>query len=320
MRTARTGFAVSGAAVIAAFAIACGTKPTSFTDAGPADTGPPPDDSSVLDVSLPDAGNADVVLPVGEVYGHSATTLFKLEPFSKTITTIGNFDCFNPCSGLLTGCGMWDIAIDEKGQMYGTGVTALNSLQGAGKLVKVDKATGHCTEIKTLGASQLYPNSLTFVPAGVLDPNVEVLVGYVNENYARIDLVTGVQTGIGSLNPNPTNTLWYSSGDIVSIKGGKSFLTAKPSSDPNYSGTDTLLEIDPATGKVVKAIGDTTFTKLWGLAFWAGTAYGFSAAGQLCAIDLTTGTGTPIPQKGIPNGLAWWGAGVTTVAPLLPPN
>src|SRR5688572_17997332 len=28
----------------------------------------------------------------GEVWGHSDTTLFKLEPISKTVTTIGNFD------------------------------------------------------------------------------------------------------------------------------------------------------------------------------------------------------------------------------------
>src|SRR5262245_22412732 len=41
-----------------------------------------------------DAGGSDSSAPAeGEVYGHSDRTLFKLEPISKTVTTIGNFDC-----------------------------------------------------------------------------------------------------------------------------------------------------------------------------------------------------------------------------------
>ena len=38
------------------------------------------------------------------------------------------------------------------------------------------------------------------------------------------------------------------------------------------------------------------------------------------AVILMTGKGTPIPQMGIPPNLAWWGAGVTTVAPIAPPK
>ncbi len=299
--------------------VGCGSNKTFQDDGGGGDDGPSGGDSASDGSMFQDTGTFDAAPPVGEVYAHSPTSLYKLEPFSKTITTLGNFDCLTACSMLITGCGMWDIAIDEKGKMLGTGVTALSQIAAAGKLVEIDKGTGHCTEIKTLAASQLFPNSLTFVPAGTLDPNSEALVGYVSDQYVRIDTTTGNQTTIGALNPSAVGT-WYSSGDIVSIKGGKTYLTAKPTTDPMYAGSDSILEVDPVTGKALKKIGDTTFTKLWGLGFWAGTAYGFSAAGQLCSIDLTTGKGTPIPQMGIPQGLQWWGAGVTTVAPIAPPK
>jgi hypothetical protein len=301
------------------FALGCGSTKT-FQDDGGGPDGSSPDDSGVVDSSMfNDTGTLDAAPPVGEVYGHSPTSLYKLEPFSKTIATLGNFDCLVACGMLQTGCGMWDIAIDEKGNMIGTGVTALSQIQAAGTLVSIDKATAHCTTIKTLAASSLYPNSLTFVPAGTVDANAEALVGYNGDQYVRIDTTTGAITTIGALNPSQVGT-WYSSGDIVSIKGGKTYLTAKPSTDPMYAGVDTILEVDPKTGVALKAIGSTGYTKLWGLGFWAGTAYGFSAAGQLCAIDLMTGKGTPIPEMGIPPNLAWWGAGVTTVAPIAPPK
>jgi hypothetical protein len=87
-----------------------------------------------------------------------------------------------------------------------------------------------------------------------------------------------------------------------------------------YAGTDTLLEVDPKTGQALKVIGDTKFPKLWGMGFWAGTAYGFSATGQLCAIDVTSGAATPIPLTGVPQGLQSWGAGSTTIAPIQPPR
>jgi hypothetical protein len=252
----------------------------------------------------------------GEVYGHSDRTLFKLEPISKEVTIVGNFDCITialPGSGE----GMWDIALDKDGQMVGSS-TVLEGFQQVNRLVQIDKVNAHCSVITTMPQGI---NSLTYVPAGTLDPNNEVLVGFDGATYLRIDPSSGAVTSIGNMNPNPTNQDWESSGDVVSIIDGKTYATVKPlGSGTNYPGSDRIVEINPVSGQVVALIGDTTYPKLWGLGFWAGTAYGFSATGQLAAIDLMTGAASGIPLMDVPSGLAFWGAGVTTAAPIEPPE
>ena len=46
---------------------------------------------------------------VHEVYGHSATTLYKLEPATKAVTVVGDF---KQCESII------DIALDEKSTLY----------------------------------------------------------------------------------------------------------------------------------------------------------------------------------------------------------
>lgn len=239
----------------------------------------------------------------GQVFGHSQNTLYELEPFSKSVQQIGQFDCLN-------GLEMWDIAIDKDGRMVGAAMSI-----SSGSLVEIDPKTAHCSAI----ASGSFPNSLTYVPIGVLDANAEVLVGFSQGNYLRIDPATGATTQIGSMNPNSTGTNWISSGDIVSLQGGGTYATVRPALSSS-TAIDSLVEIDPKTGQVLKVIGTTGFAQLWGLGFWAGTAYAFSANGQLVSIDLTTGAGTFIPLPNIPSGLSFWGAGTTTAAPIEPPR
>jgi hypothetical protein len=240
---------------------------------------------------------------VGAVYAHSATTLYKLDPYTKQITIVGKFDCLGT---LFPGGGMWDIAIDKNGNMVGTA----NNGVSTGGVVSIDKTTAHCSVLQV----GTYPNSLTFVPAGTLLPNTEALVGYNQDQYVEIDEQTGTVTTIGDLNPNPTGQDWQSSGDIVSIIGGGTYVTVNPYG--STGGKDSIVEVDPKTGQVTKLIGNTGFTKLWGLGYWGGIAYGFSATGQLAQIDLSTGVGTSIPLQNVPAGLAFWGAGTTTAAPI----
>ncbi len=268
--------------------------------------GQPPIDGSTLDVNSGGAGGAST--PVGEVYGHSNATLYKLEPYSKTVSIVGNFDCLGNAVAL--GGGMWDIAIDKAGHMVGS----MNNGVGAGAMVTIDKTTAHCNVFKTGN----YPNSLTYLPAGTLLPNSEALVGYNRDTYVQISTQDASLTTIGNLNPNPTGQKWESSGDIVSIIGDKTYLTVKPYG--STGGTDSIVEVDPKTGQIVKLIGNTGFSQLWGLGYWAGVAYGFSATGQLAQIDLTTGVGTAIPLQNVPPNLSFWGAGVTTAAPIKPPQ
>lgn len=248
---------------------------------------------------------------VGTVYGHSARTLYELEPFSKTVTRVADFDCAAAVN-VDGGSGMWDIAVDRDGNMVGVLAVGINQAE----LVRIDVATGACETITT----GRLPNSLTYVPAGTIEPDREVLVGYDRSRYIRIDPDTGDTSEIGSLNPGAGGKLWESSGDIVSIINGPTLVTVKPALSGNDAPSDHIVSVDPVTGRVTAIIGDTGQPRLWGLGFWAGTAWGFSENGSLVEIDLAVGAGSVVPIGGDTAELSFWGAGTTTAAPVEPPR
>lgn len=229
---------------------------------------------------------------VSEVYGHSAKTLYSLDPVTKAVEVVGNFD----------GCkDVIDIALDEKSTLIAASYESLYN---------VDKATAKCTEIATGN----YPNSLSFVPKGTVDPNEEALVGYDGGDYLRIDVKTGQSTKIGALGGS-----YVSSGDIVSVKGGKTFLTVKGGS---CDKTDCLVEVDPKNGKMLKNWGSIEHQKVFGLSFWGGKVFGFDDSGSLFEVTFGSNkivtTDIPIPKK--PSDLQFWGAGSSTSAPLVEPT
>ncbi|MBX3207186.1 MAG: hypothetical protein KF764_19215 [Labilithrix sp.] len=261
-----------------------------------------------FDETKPPAGNDDTPAPtptgdfgtepppeapelpeVHEVFGQSATTLYKLEPATKAVTVVGDF---KNCERII------DIALDEKSTLYAVSDNTLYT---------VDKTTAACTKLH----SGNYPNSLSFVPKGTLDANEEALVGYDGGDYVRIDVNDGTRTVVGKLGGN-----LVSSGDIASVKGGKTFLTVKGGSCNTY---DCLVEIDPTTGKLVKNWGSVEHKKVFGLSFWGGNVYGFDEQGNLFEVVFGSNkivtTTIPIPQK--PAGLSFWGAGSSTSAPLV---
>jgi hypothetical protein len=311
------------ASLLSVAAVACGSKQGSdFSESSAGDGGsgnaPLGDGGSTGPLSGGDGGatTGDGAAPAGEVFGHSSDTLYKLDPTTNTVKTIGKF------SGIDTSCdaneGMWDIALDKDGNMYGTVETEGSDCSTTGgEIVKIDPTTAATTVLGT--SSTVFPNSLSFVPAGTIDPTNEVLVGYNGATYVRIDPTSGNVTTIGSLNPNSTGSSWYSSGDIVSVIGGKTYLTA--TTDPTNAGltNDSIIEVDPVTGKALTVIGEVGFPKVWGLGFWGGTAYGFDEGGDLFSIDLTNGASTRIPLTGI-GSVSFFGAGNTTAAPLTQPR
>jgi hypothetical protein len=255
---------------------------------GPGQGGSPPGGDDAGSTFGSDAGQATEPPPVAEVYGHSDNTLYKLDPDTKAVTVVGDF---KGCSSVI------DIALDGASRLFGTTSDGLWA---------IDKATAKCTRI---GAGQ-FPNSLSFVPKGTVDPNVEALVGYDGNAYLRIDTQSGQTTQIGSIGSG-----YSSSGDIVSVKNGPTYLTVK-----GNGCNDCILEVDPKTGAMKKNWGSIKHFNVYGLAFWAGSIYGFDDSGELFEVTITGGTltTTPINIPGRPSNLSFWGAGSTTSAPVVP--
>jgi hypothetical protein len=262
-------------------------------------TGAPAPSGTAEDPTTPPPGQfgqdatpaAPETAEVHEVYGHSAKTLYRLEPKTKAVTIIGDF---KSCEDII------DIALDEKSTLYGVSYSSLYT---------IDKTTATCTKLR----QGHYPNSLSFVPKGTVDPNEEALVGYDRDAYIRIDTRTGASTVIGKLN---AGSGVESSGDIVSVKGGKTFLTVKGGS---CTASDCLYEVDPSTGKKLHDWGSIEHKRVYGLSFWGGKLYGFDDAGELFEVTFGSNkvvtTTIPIPQH--PQDLSFWGAGSSTSAPLV---
>jgi hypothetical protein len=249
-----------------------------FGDAGPCV-------QATFDAGLLEAG-ADYV------YAHSATELYSVDPTSYAMTDIGPF---TGCGGLENECAAIDLAIDGNMNAY---ITMPNGL------ARVDLSTAACQVIVKGAVS--YPNSLSFVPAGTLDPAVEALVGYRGGIYERIDTCSGEITTVGSL---PSG--YSSAGDIVSVKGGGTFLTVG-----GNECNDCLFQVDPTTGSMIKNYGNLKHYNVWGVAYWAGAVYGFDDQGNVFTV---TWDGTKIVTSDIavtPTDIAFYGAGSTTFAPV----
>jgi hypothetical protein len=249
---------------------------------------PPTDAPNLDDFSMADVSNAGPAI----VYAQTKDTLYELDPVKNVITSVGAF----------TGCTyVLDIALDKDSNMFAT------TLDG---LYTIDKKTAACTLIASGSA---YPNSLSFVPAGTLDPVVEALVGYVADTYVRMDTKSGKITMLGSIGKS-----YSSSGDIVSAKGGGTYLTVK--GGPKGTCNDCLIQVDPKTGGWLLDWGPIEHTDVFGLAFWGGAVYGFDTAGNVFEIQFhgLAMQITNIPYPGAPPGLQWFGAGSTTIAPLVP--
>ena len=304
--------------VLARAPLLCLLGCASVTPQAPTDGGAGGDDTRPRDApttaDVPDAlsfdfSGAERPPPApGKVHAHSDSTLWLLAPISKAVTMVGAFDCVGT-----TVSSMVDIAIDRAGKM--TGCAAI-SFQGAlgGALVSIDPTNAHCT-VLTRGPNLV--TSLTYVPEGALVANAEALVGYADDRYVRVDPTTGAVTDIGLLNNAASGGVrWVSSGDVVSIKDGGTYLTVKAESG-NASGGDRIVEVDPKTGALKRIIGPTGMDDVLGLGYWGGIAYGFTLAGKLIQIDLMTGAGTPLPIPGATADLAFFGAGTTTVAPII---
>jgi large repetitive protein len=294
--------------------VACGASETPKSDLPVQDpkdggrrtdaTGDPPDEDAA---PQPDAAPGE-----GRVYAHTKDTLYLYEPTGNVLTEVGKFACTaaSPCNDTII-----DLAVDRTGEMYGTTFDWF---------LKIDPITAKYTRIKLAGQLD-YPNALSFVPAGTVDPTKEALVGYASDfsnnlavTYVQIDTTTGEMTTKGNMNASAVGPQYRSSGDLFSLiqDGNKTYATVKLITDGGV-GTDLLAEIDPANGNIKKIIGDTKQNNLFGLGYWAGKGYGFSDTGQIVQINMANGSSVVVKTLASDGGaLPWFGAGVTTQAPV----
>ena len=291
-------------AVVGVVLAGCSDEPSRFVP-DPVDAGVALDVTSPGDVEGPvDRG----VIPIRDngpsldqtiVYAHSADILYAVNPRTNALTRVGTFTF---PSGDRNNHSMNDLAVDADGTLVGNTQDAL---------FRIDASTAACSLISTLPDGNFV--GLTYLPAGVIPGTTgEVLVGGAsNGTYWRIDATTGRSTRLGQLRRG--STTYALSGDIVSIVGPGTFATVRA---PNASSnsTDQLARVNPATGELT-IIGSTNFDRIFGLAYWRNTLYGFTRDGEFISMNITTGRGTlvsmPVPQ--------FYGAGVTTIAPTAPP-
>lgn len=192
------------------------------------------------------------------------------------------FDDLMPVSiGDLDGCvgDALDIAVDEVGELF---------VSAPAGIYRVNPTNATCS----LMAHGSYPNGLTVLPPTGNNPNA--LVGVNTTTYVRIDKVTGAPSTLGSLG----TTEFYSSGDLA-VHDGRMYLAIS-----GGSCFDCLAEINRQTGALEKNLGPIGFAKVFGLMSYDGSLYGFTNAGEILTIDVTTGVGTLVNEFAI----EFWGA------------
>lgn len=262
--------------------------------AAPDTAEPPPLTDGDVD-GVPDIADlfpADPSLPGtaygGVVYAHTADELWRMDVKTYQLDFVAFFGW--PADGNLHE--MTDIAIDRYGVLYGVSHDALYTCH---------PQKGGCLRVGTLPSGY---NALTFVPAGLLDADRDVLVAIGGGNqWTRLDRSgdSFVPTILGTY-----GALYTSSGDAYSIKGVGTYATVNKTGD----ASDWLVAIHPATGHVTAEIGRLDgFSTMYGLAGWTDRAFGFDESGAVVVVDTTTGKVVNVIQN---TPKKWWGAGVRT--------
>ncbi len=245
----------------------------------------------VADLFPKDPNLPGTVIP-GKVYAHTMNELYSMDVKTYKVTLVAKFSWPDPFAVFNT---LTDIAIDRYGVLYGVGKSVIHVCH---------PTTAKCTEVGELPENF---NAMSFVPAGVLDVDKDVLVGVGSGGtWYRLDLIQGsfVPTALGEYGDPYT-----SSGDVYSIAGIGTFASVNKSGDTS----DWLVEVDPATGAVIKEVARLEgYSSVFGIAGWTDRAFGFDDGGAIIVVDVKTG----VVVKELQNtGKGWWGAGVPTVVP-----
>lgn len=272
-----------------ALAILAACSPAGRHDDGTADAPPSVD------------WDAPPVSEMSQVYAHSGGTLYRMDPLTLAATPIGAMIG-------LEGGSLLDLAVDKDGKIVGT--TAKN-------LYALDASTGAPTLIKALTGDAQNMSSLSYVPgASTSDPDVLVSANYDGDVF-RIDPTTGTANQIGSYGTTTDGKVIGSSGDLFGVVGFGIYATVNLDGDKTV---DYLAKLDPFNNwKATLMPQPTGYSKIFGLGFWGGKIYGFvddgydANTGRMIQIDATTGAAIELSRADV----RWFGAGVTTVAPII---
>ena len=222
------------------------------------------------------------------VFAHTATELYKVDPDTYEVTLVDEFDW--PSSD----DEMTDLAIDKTGRMIGLSF---------GAVYNVDPVTAKATRLSYTTGGQF--NGMSFVPADMVGrTGDDVLVATRNEDgqVFEINPATGDINSIGDM-----GNAYVSSGDLCAVAG---FGTAQT---VDGGASDMLVKLAPPNFTAQPTPSSTGYGDIWGVAFWKNKVFGFTEGGVFILVDPTTGTGSTVKT----GGPRWWGAAVTTVAPVV---
>ena len=286
------------------------------------------------------------------IYAHTDEELFELNAKTEDLAlkSVGKFDCIGQGTG--DDVSMTDLAVDRERHIWGVSAAYVYRIE-------IDNGVAHCAEkIKLKKPSEdVRYYGLTFAPVGVLDPDKEVLVAGNTAGELWAVSEDGSVKMVGTFGNVPKNDgnghaydskhqgkSWELSGDIVFLANEGSplgYATVRDCPDPpkttGCNATNTLIEIDvkkmgttkpgsvtkSVRGQIVERAGCKTpafkdFGNMFGIAAWDDKVYGFSRSGNLVDINVSDGSGCVVKAYP-PADFAFAGAGVTTLAPVLPP-
>jgi hypothetical protein len=200
---------------------------------------------------------------------------------------------------------MLDLAVNSDGDVF----TCSDDT-----LFRVDPLSAEVTPVGLLGLDMEKLYALSFLAPSESPDGTEMLIGATNAGtYYSVDQTNASTRTLGNYPDG-----WTSSGDIVSVAGLGTFATLRRT---DFTG-DVLARIifardGSSTVVVVGPIRSATedFQDLFGLGYWGRDVYGFSNTGQLIRIDRTTGAGEVVATG--TGADQFWGAGVTTIVPVL---
>lgn len=251
------------------------------------------------------AGSDSTVTPdMSRVYAHSRDTLYRLNPLTLSPMRIGTM------TGV-TG-SLLDMAVDNSDRIVGASRT---------ELYLINSTSGAASVIRTFDGTSQDLTSLSFIPGATPnDPDILVAARKDNGDVFQIDEVNGTATKLGNYGMHNGMQV-KSSGDIFGVRGYGIFATV----DVGTDGMDYLARVDPANGWKATPVSaqDTGYDKIFGLGFWGGKIYGFvdttpagaspPPTGAVIQIDSVTGTAIELAS----GSEQWFGAGVTTNAPII---